>query len=101
MSKEPIALLREYLAKVNKGEKSAQEVLSAVGGWMKESGDSLKNKIEVEVEAAVKRMGFAKKSDLDELAKEVADLRKLLKVKNVAPKDIKKPTKKAARGKSK
>ena len=99
MSKEPVALLREYLAKVNKGEKSAQEVLSAVGGWMKESGDSLKNKIEVE--AAVKRMGFAKKSDLDELAKEVADLRKLLKVKNVAPKDIKKPTKKAARGKSK
>ena len=28
---------------------------------LKESGDSLKNKIEVEVEAAVKRMGFAKK----------------------------------------
>ena len=48
MSKEPVALLKEYLAKVNKGEKSAQEVLSAVGGWMKESGDSLKNKIEVE-----------------------------------------------------
>ena len=46
-------------------------------------------------------MGFAKKSDLDELADEVAELRKLLKVKNVAPKDIKKPTKKAAKGKSK
>ncbi len=101
MSKEPVALLREYLAKVNKGEKSAQEVLSAVGGWMKESGDSLKNKIEVEVEAAVKRMGFAKKSDLDELADEVAELRKLLKVKNVTPKNIKKTTKKAAKGKSK
>lgn len=60
MSKEPAALLKEYLAKINKGEKSAQEVLSAVGGWMKESGDSLKHKIEIEVEAAVKRMGFAK-----------------------------------------
>lgn len=101
MSKEPAALLKEYLAKINKGEKSAQEVLSAVGGWMKESGDSLKHKIEIEVEAAVKRMGFAKKSDLDELAEEVAELRKLLKVKKEAPKDIKKSTKKAAKGKSK
>ncbi|GDX22323.1 hypothetical protein LBMAG09_02980 [Actinomycetes bacterium] len=101
MSKEPAALLKEYLAKINKGEKSAQEVLSAVGGWMKESGDSLKHKIEIEVEAAVKRMGFAKKSDVDELAEEVAELRKLLKVKKEAPKDIKKSTKKAAKGKSK
>lgn len=101
MSKEPTALLREYLAKVNKGEKSAQEVLSAVGGWMKESGDSLKNKIEIEVEAAVKRMGFAKQSDLDELAKEVAELRKLMTVKKIAAQDIKKSTKKVAKGKSK
>ena len=76
MSKDPVSLLKEYAAKINKGEKSAQEVLSAVGGWVKESGDSLKQKVEVEVEAAVKRMGFAKKSDLDKLAKEVAELRK-------------------------
>jgi len=46
-------------------------------------------------------MGFAKKPDLDELADEVAELRKLLKVKKVAPKNIKKPIKKAAKGKTK
>lgn len=101
MSKDPLSLLKEYVSKVNKGEKSAQEVLSAVGGWVKESGDSLKQKVEVEVEAAVKRMGFAKKSDLDKLAKEVAELRKSIQAKKSPVKTVKSKTKKTVKGKSK
>lgn len=101
MSKVPVSLLKEYAAKINKGEKSAQEVLSAVGGWVKESGDSLKHKVEVEVEAAVKRMGFAKKSDLDKLAKEVAELRKSIQAKKSPVKTVKSKTKKTVKGKSK
>lgn len=101
MSKDPLSLLKEYVSKVNKGEKSAQEVLSAVGGWVKESGDSLKHKVEVEVEAAVKRMGFAKKSDLDKLAKEVAELRKSVNAKKTTTKVGKRPARKTVKGKSK
>ncbi len=102
MSNDPISAFKEYLSKVSKGEKSPQEVVNAVGTWVKESGDSLKGKIEIEVEAAVKRMGFAKKTDVDNLAAEVADLKKLFAAKKSGvKKSVKKPAKKMAKGKVK
>ncbi len=102
MSNDPISAFKEYLSKVSKGEKSPQEVVNAVGTWVKESGDSLKGKIEIEVEAAVKRMGFAKKTDVDNLAAEVADLKKLFAAKKSGvKKSVKKPIKKMAKGKVK
>jgi hypothetical protein len=102
MSNDPVSVFKEYLSKVSKGEKSPQEVVNAVGTWVKESGDSLKGKIEIEVEAAVKRMGFAKKTDVDKLAAEVADLKKLFAAKKSGvKKGVKKPIKKMAKGKVK
>jgi len=78
MANDLLSALKTYLAKVGSGEKSPQELASALNHWAKESGEAIKTRIEEEVEKSVKRMGFAKKSDLDRLEREVAEMKKKL-----------------------
>ena len=53
-------------------EKSA----AAMSGWLKESSDALRDKVEKEVERTVKRLGLAKQSEVSALRKEIAALRR-------------------------
>jgi len=75
MANDLLSALRTYLAKVGSGEKSPQEVAAALNQWARESGDAIKKRIDEEVESKVKRMGFAKQSDLEALEREVAELK--------------------------
>lgn len=105
MANDLLSALRTYLAKVGSGEKSPQEVAAALNQWARESGDALKKRVEEEVEAKVKRMGFAKQSDLERLEREIAELKgrkaagasvKKNPAKKAPNKSGKKPTKKSA-----
>jgi polyhydroxyalkanoate synthesis regulator phasin len=64
MSSELFGNLRDYLTKVQLGQKSTAELSSDLGGWLKESGENLKEKIENEIESAAVRMGFVQSEDL-------------------------------------
>lgn len=76
MANDLFTALRTYLSKVSSGDKSPQELATALNQWAKESGEAIKVRIEEEVEKTVKRMGFAKKSDLDRLERDIQDLKK-------------------------
>ena len=76
MANDIFSTLRTYLTKVTDGDKSANEVASAVNQWVREGGEALKIKIEDEVERSVSKMGFVKREEFDELAKEVKRLKK-------------------------
>ena len=107
MAKAPVSeifsTLKSYAQKLSDGERTPAEIASALNDWAHESADSVRAKIHEEVEAAVLKMGFVKREEFDELAKEVAGLKKKAPAKKVAkktaPKKIAKkaPTKKAAR----
>lgn len=81
MANDLFSALKTYLSKVSSGDKTPQELASALNNWARESGEAIKMKIEEEVEKSVKRMGFAKKSDLEQLEREVVELRKLIDAK--------------------
>jgi len=76
MANDLLSALRTYLSKVGSGEKSPQEVAAALNQWARESGDAIKKRIDEEVESKVKRMGFAKQSDLERLERELAELKR-------------------------
>jgi hypothetical protein len=82
MANDLLSALRTYLSKLGSGEKSPQEVAAALNQWARESGEAIKARVEEEVERTVKRMGFAKQSDLDRLEREVAALKAKLGVKS-------------------
>ncbi len=97
MAKAPIteifSTLKSYAQKLSDGERTPAEIASALNDWAHESADSVRAKIHEEVEAAVLKMGFVKREELDALAKEVAALKK----KSPAKKIVKKaPINKAA-----
>ena len=71
MSQDLFSALKNYAAKLSNGEKSPAEIAAALNIWLKESGESLKEKIEAEVSQSVSKMGFAKQSDLIKLQKEI------------------------------
>ena len=75
MANDLLSALRTYLSKVGSGEKSPQEVAAALNQWARESGDAIKKRIDEEVESKVKRMGFAKQSDLERVERELAELK--------------------------
>ncbi len=75
MSNDIFSTLRVYLSKLTEGEHNPSEVLASVNTWLRESGESIKAKIEEEVERAVAKRGFVKQSDFDALKSEVASLR--------------------------
>lgn len=109
MANDIFSTLRVYLSKLTEGEHTPAEVLASVNAWLRESGESIKAKIEEEVERAVAKRGFVKQADFDQLKKEVDALRGAVKepkkaatkspaVKKVAatkPKAVKKATSKA------
>lgn len=74
MSNDIFSTLRVYLSKLTEGEHTPAEVLASVNAWLRESGESIKAKIEEEVERAVAKRGFVKQADFDQLKKEVAAL---------------------------
>lgn len=75
MSNDIFSTLRVYLSKLTEGEHNPSEVLAAVNTWLRDSGESIKAKIEEEVEKAVAKRGFVKQADFDALKSEVASLR--------------------------
>ena len=75
MSQDLFSALKNYASKLSNGEKTPAEIASALNHWLKESGDSIKEKIEQEVSQSVSKMGFAKQSDLVKLQKEIDQLK--------------------------
>lgn len=75
MANDIFSTLRVYLSKLTEGEHTPAEVLASVNTWLRESGESIKAKIEEEVERAVAKRGFVKQADFDQLKKEVDGLR--------------------------
>ena len=75
MSQDLFSALKNYASKLSNGEKTPAELASALNHWLKESGDSIKEKIELEVAQSVSKMGFAKQSDLVKLQKEIDQLK--------------------------
>ena len=92
MAKDLFSTLKVYLTKVADGEHSPAEVATAVNTWVHESAESIKAKIQEEVEKSVSKMGFVKREEFDALKAELGISRKSATKK--AP--VKKaPTKKA------
>ena len=73
---EFFSTLKSYAQKLSDGERTPADVAAALNDWAKESADSVKGRIHDEVEAAVLKMGFVKREEFDELAKEVKRLKK-------------------------
>jgi len=104
MTQDLFSSLKNYASKLSNGEKSPAEVAAALNVWLKESGDSIKEKIESEVEQSVAKMGFVKKSDLSELLKRIELLERKIgaspiktKEKTVKKKSVKKSAKRTAK----
>ena len=80
MAKSPVteifSTLKTYAQKLSDGERTPAEIASALNDWAHESADSVRAKIDEEVEAAVLKMGFVKREEFDALAKQVAALKK-------------------------
>jgi hypothetical protein len=68
--------LKAYATRVLGDEINPEKSAAAMSGWLKESGDALREKVEKEVERTVKRLGLAKQSEVSALRKEVAALRR-------------------------
>jgi GTPase involved in cell partitioning and DNA repair len=93
---EVLSTLKSYARKLSDGERTPAEIASALNDWAHESGQTLKAKISEEVEAAVLKMGFVKREEVEALVREVNALKKGKKspVKKSATK--KAPVKKSA-----
>jgi len=74
MAQDLFTSLRNYASKLSGGEKSATEMAAAFKGWLEESGDLIKERIESEIDAAAIRRGFIRHEDLEEILQKLADL---------------------------
>ena len=74
MAQDIFSSFKNYATKLSGGEKSAAEVAAAVKGWLEESGEVIKERIETEIESAATRMGFVRQDDLELLLAKIADL---------------------------
>ena len=104
MSQDLFSSLKNYANKLSNGEKTPAEIAAALNVWLKDSGDSIKEKIEFEVSQSVAKLGFAKQSDLDKLQNELNALKASLNKKNAGgkttpakKKTVRKPVKKATK----
>jgi hypothetical protein len=91
MANDLLSALRTYLSKVSSGEKTPQEMAAALNAWARESGESIKQRVEEEVSRSVKKMGFAQQEELDRLSREVEALKSKL-VMNSTRSSSNKPT---------
>jgi BMFP domain-containing protein YqiC len=86
MSNDLFSSLKTYLTKLSDGEKTPQEVATALNAWARESADSLKAKIHDEVEATVLKMGFVKREEFDQLLARVDEIAPVKKKKKSSAK---------------
>lgn len=96
MASDIFSTLRVYLSKFSEGDRNPSEAVAALNTWLRDSGESIKIKIEEEVERSVKRMGFVKQEDFDRLVAEVETLRSSKGASEGSPKAKAKAPKKAA-----
>jgi len=68
--------LKAYATRVLGDEINPEKSAAAMSGWLKESSEALRDKVEKEVERTVKRLGLAKQSEVTELRKELVALRR-------------------------
>jgi hypothetical protein len=95
MAQDLFTSLRNYASKLSGGEKSATEMAAAFKGWLEESGEMIKERIETEIDAAAIRRGFIRQEDLEEILQKLADLEKRSAAKPVRKKSAA-PSKKSA-----
>lgn len=75
MASDLFSTVKTYISKVADGERSPAEIANSANAWIKESTESIKIKVEEEVERSVSKMGFIKRSEFEELKREVAALK--------------------------
>ena len=96
MAKTPtgefFATLKGYINQLSDGDRTPNEVASALNGWARESAESVKAKIAEEVEAQVSKMGFIKRAEYEKLVARVEKLEK--------PKAVSSPKKSAVKKKA-
>ena len=68
--------LKAYATRVLGDEINPEKSAAALSGWLKDSSEVLRDKVENEVERTVKKLGLAKQSELNALSKEIAALRR-------------------------
>jgi BMFP domain-containing protein YqiC len=68
--------LKSHLDDLSEGSHTASEVASTLNDWARESAETIKVRVNEEVEAAVLRMGFIKRDEFDALVKRVKELEK-------------------------
>jgi len=88
--------LKAYATRVLGDEINPEKSAAAMSGWLKESSEALREKVEKEVERTVKRLGLAKQSEVSALRKEVAALRRDISGKSEKVTARKSATKKSA-----
>jgi hypothetical protein len=71
MANDLLSSLKVYLTKITDGERSPAEVVTAVNTWVHESAESIKAKIEEEVEKSVAKMGFIRREEFEALKAEL------------------------------
>jgi len=64
---ELFSTLKGYFNQLSEGERTPAEVASALNEWARESAESIKFRVQEEVEAAVLRMGFVKREEFEAL----------------------------------
>ncbi|MCX6425676.1 MAG: hypothetical protein NTV47_02835 [Actinobacteria bacterium] len=89
--------LKAYATRVLGDEINPEKSAAAMSGWLKESSEALRDKVEKEVERTVKRLGLAKQSEVTELRKELAAIRREVSGKGVKVAAKKAPAKKVAK----
>lgn len=82
---ELFSTLKGYINQLSEGERTPAEVASALNEWARESAESIKVRVQEEVEAAVLKMGFIKRDEFDALLIRVQALEKALAEEKTAP----------------
>ena len=89
--------LKAYATRVLGDEINPEKSAAAMSGWLKESSEALRDKVEKEVERTVKRLGLAKQSEVTELRKELVLIRRELSGKSAKVNLKKAPAKKVVK----
>ena len=80
MAKNPtsefLTMIKSYINQLSDGDRTPNEVASALNGWARESAESVKAKVAEEVEAQVIKMGFIKRAEYEKLVARVEKLEK-------------------------
>jgi|GEM_PF-940884 len=67
MAQDIFSAFKNYATKLSGGEKNPAELANALKDWLEESGEMIKDRIEVEIEKAGERLGFIRKEELEKI----------------------------------